>query len=216
MSAISNLKERVVTRVGETLRRPYSYVVGEVERWSPKRRQTVSLGVGALVVVVFLYVTWTTFSSISDLREGNMAIREALAAIAENRDVYLEAKARNAALEARIGNEPPQLTGDIEAAARAENVKIDEQTERPAVPAGKRYVEHDVDLRVREVDLQSLTKFLKRVETGPRLIFFTRMSLKHRYSSDSDKLDAELTATAIEKVHEDKTKKKPETAGKKE
>src|SRR6478736_4034574 len=200
MSAISNLKERVVTRVGETLRRPYSYVVGEVERWSPKKRQTVSLGVGALVVVVFAYVTYTTFSSISDLREGNMAIREALAAIAENRDVYLEAKARNAALEARIGNEPPQLTGDIEAAARAENVKIDEQTERPAVPAGKRYVEHDVDLRVREVDLQSLTKFLKRVETGPRLIFFTRMSLKHRYSSDSDKLDAELTATAIEKL----------------
>jgi len=216
MSAISNLKERVVTRVGETLRRPYSYVVGEVERWSPKKRQTVSLGVGALVVVVFAYVTYTTFSSISDLREGNMAIREALAAIAENRDVYLEAKARNAALEARIGNEPPQLTGDIEAAARAENVKIDEQTERPAVPAGKRYIEHDVDLRVREVDLQSLTKFLKRVETGPRLIFFTRMSLKHRYSSDSDKLDAELTATAIEKVHEDKTKKKPEAAGKKE
>ena len=42
------------------------------------------------------------------------------------------------------------------------------------------------------------------------------MALKHRYSSDSDKLDAELTATAFEKVKEDKTKKKPEAAGKKE
>ena len=49
---------------------------------------------------------------------------------------------------------------------------------------------------------------MRRVETGPRLIFFTRLSLKHRYSADSDKLDAELTATAFEKVHEDKTKKK--------
>jgi hypothetical protein len=210
MSAISNLKERVV----DTLRRPYSYFAGEWERKSPKYRRNASVGALGVAVVVFIAVAWSAFSNISDLREGNSAIREALAAIAENRDVYLEAKTRNAAQEARIGNEPPQLIADIEAAARAENVKIDEQTERPAVAAGKRYLEHDVDLRVREVDLQSLTKFLKRVETGPRLVFFTRMSLKHRYSSDSDKLDAELTAAAFEKVHE--TKKKPEPAGKKE
>ena len=42
---------------------------------------------------------------------------------------------------------------------------------------------------------------MRRVETGPRYIFFTRISLKHRYS-ETDKLDAELTATAFEKVKE--------------
>ena len=47
---------------------------------------------------------------------------------------------------------------------------------------------------------------MRRVETGPRFIFFTRISLKHRYS-ETDKLDAELTATAFEKVKEDKKKK---------
>jgi Tfp pilus assembly protein PilO len=211
-TAVSNVRERVVN----TLRRPYSYISGEWERWAPRKRRVVSGAVGLVVAFVLLMVVWSTFSSIGELEEGNAAIREALAAIAQHRDEYLEAKARNAVQEARIGNEPPQLTADLEAAARAENVKIDEQSERPAAPAGKRYIEHDVDLRVREVDLQSLTKFLKHVETGPRLIFFTRMSLKHRYSSDSDKLDAELTATAFERVKEDKTKKKPEAAGKKE
>ena len=75
------------------------------------------------------------------------------------------------------------------------------------------HVVKNVDLKIREVDLQSLTKFLRRVETGPRLVFFTRLSLKHRYS-ETDKLDVELTATAYEKVHEDKTKKKPDGAGK--
>src|SRR6185436_6278030 len=178
MSAISELKERVVARVVATLRRPYSYIAGEVERWSPKRRRVVSLGSLAIAALLLIGIAWSTFSSISDLREGNAAIREALSAIAQHRDEYLEAKARNAVQEARIGNDPPQLTADLEAAARGENVKIDEQSERPAVPAGKRYLEHDVDLRIREVDLQSLTKFLKRVETGPRLIFFTKMSLK--------------------------------------
>jgi hypothetical protein len=207
-TGLSSLRERAVN----TLRRPYSFVTGEWERWAPRKRRLASAAVGLVVAFVFVMVVWTTFSNIGELEEGNATIREALAAIAQHRDEYLEAKARNAVQEARIGNDPPQLTADLEAAARAENVKIDEQTERPAVPAGRRYIEHDVDLRIREVDLQSLTKFLKHVETGPRLIFFTRMSLKHRYSSDSDKLDAELTATAFEKVKEDKTKKKPEVA----
>jgi Tfp pilus assembly protein PilO len=52
---------------------------------------------------------------------------------------------------------------------------------------------------------------MRRVETGPRFIFFTRISLKHRYS-EQDKLDAELTATAFEKVKDDKSKKKADAA----
>jgi hypothetical protein len=59
---------------------------------------------------------------------------------------------------------------------------------------------------------------MRRIETGPRFIYFSRVSLKHRYS-EQDKLDAELTATAFEKVKEDKAKKKADAAkatGKKE
>ena len=46
----------------------------------------------------------------------------------------------------------------------------------------KRWIEHDVDLKLREVDLQSLSKFMKRVETGARPIFFTHVALKRRFS----------------------------------
>ena len=38
-----------------------------------------------------------------------------------------------------------------------------------------------------------LSKFLRRVETGPRLVFFTRLTVKRRYS-EADKLDVEATA----------------------
>ena len=111
-----------------------------------------------------------------------------------------------------IGNDPPQLTADIESAAKGENVQIAETNERPVAPApgSRRYLQHDLDIKLREVDLQSLTRFLRRVETGPHFVFFTRISLKHRYS-ENDKLDAELTATAFEKMKDDK-KKKPEGA----
>src|SRR2546430_17239315 len=106
-----------------------------------------------------------------------------------------------------MGVAPPQLTADLEAAAREEQVQIDESNERPTTPAGRRYAQHDVDLKLRQVDLQSLSKFLRRVETGPRLIMFTHLSIKRRYS-EPDKLDVELTATAVERLKDDKAKKK--------
>ena len=64
---------------------------------------------------------------------------------------------------------------------------------------------------MREVGLQALTQFLKRVETGTRPIFFTRVNIKRRFS-DNDKLDAELTATAFERIKEGAVtgKKKPD------
>jgi hypothetical protein len=205
MSALGNIRQSAA----RLLQRPVAYVTAEWERYSPRTRRLLSALLAAVGVMIVVLGGYLVFDQIGDLEAGNATIREALAAIDKHRDEYLEAKARNSVQEARIGDAPPQLTGDLEAAARAENVQIAESTERPTTPAGRRYLEHDVDLRIREVDLPSLSKFMRRVETGPRLVFFTRLSLKHRYSTDSDKLDAELTATAFEKVHEDKTKKKP-------
>ena len=205
MSVLSNLRESV-TRLG---RRPADFFVGEWGRLGPREKRWVTvLAAAVATVAVALFVVFK-LNDISDLQDGNAAIRDALTAISKHRDEYLEAKARNSVQEARIGDAPPQLAGDLEAAARAENVQIAESSERPTVPAGRRYVEHDTDLKIRETDLQSLTNFLRRVETGPRLIFFTRLALKHPYAADQGKLDVEATATAFERVHEDKTKKKP-------
>jgi general secretion pathway protein M len=206
MSAFDNIREPV----GRLLRGPAVRLAAWWERLAPRERRGISVlglvGVTVAVVGGGMYA----MNKIGDLQDQNAAIRDALGAIAQHRDEYLEAKSRNAVQEARIGNDPPQLTADLEAASRAENVQIAESSERPAVPAGRRYVEHDMDIKIRETDLQSLTKFMRRVETGPRLVFFTRLELKHRYSDDSDKLDVELTATAFERVRDDKIKKRPD------
>jgi general secretion pathway protein M len=204
MSVLGNLRETV----GRLAQRPVGFVASWWERTAPREKRLYTILAAVVAIATVVYGVSTSLSNISDLEEGNAAIREALTAIAKNRDVYLEAKARNSVQEARIGDAPPQLAGDLEAAARAENIQIAESAERPTVPAGRRYIEHDTDLKIREADLQSLTNFLRRVETGPRLIFFTRLALKHPYAADPGKLDVEATATAFEKVHEDKTKKK--------
>jgi Tfp pilus assembly protein PilN len=209
MSVLTSVRESV----GRSLSRPLSYFSAEWERMAPRERRWVAVLAAAVALVSALLGSYFVFSNISDLEEGNANIRKALAAIAMHRNEYLDAKARSAAQEARIGYDPPQLTADLEAAAREEQVQIDESNERPNTPAGRRYAQHDVDLKIRQVDLQALSKFLRRVETGPRLIMFTHLSLKRRYS-EADKLDVELTATAFERLKDDKLKKKaPEKGG---
>jgi hypothetical protein len=213
MSALGDM----VTKVRELGRRlsarPIAYVGGWWERRAPRERRTLLIFVGATLGVLGVLVTYLVFSGVADLEEGNAAIRDALKAIASNRDVYLESKSRSDQQAARIGNEPPQLTGDIEAAAKEEKIEIAESTEQKPTPAGRRYLQHDLDIKIRDVDLQSLTKFMRRVETGPRLIFFTRLSLKRSFS-DTTKLSVEATATAFERVKEEKGKKKPGEGGK--
>jgi type II secretory pathway component PulM len=203
MSVLTSIRESV----GRHLNRPVAYFSAEWDRMAPRERRWVAVLAVAVVVVSALLGTYFVFSNISDLEDGNAEIRKALAAISKHRNEYLEAKARSAAQEARIGPDPPQLTADLEAAAREEQVQIDESTERATTPAGRRYLQHDVDLKIRQVDLQALTKFLRRVETGPRLIMFTHLSIKRRYS-EADKLDVALTATAFERLKDDKNKKK--------
>jgi hypothetical protein len=207
MSALTDMTTKVRDAGRRLLARPIGYVTGEWERLAPRQRRLFVTFLAVTVGLASVFGTWWVFSSVSDLEEGNAAIRDALSAIAKNRDIYLEAKARSEAQEQRIGTEPPQLTSDIEAAAHEEQIEIAESSERPTSPAGRRYVEHDVDIKIREVGLQSLAKFMRRLETGPRLVFFTRLSIKRRFS-DAEKLDVEATATALERVREDKQKKK--------
>lgn len=207
MSAIDTVRARARHVWRQVLGRPLGYLGAEWERMPTREKRSVTILGVAVVLVAASLVVYLVFSSISDLEQSNADVREALAAINKNRDSYLEAKARAAAQEARLGTDPPQLVADIEAAAREESMQIAESNERPATPASKRWIEHDVDLKVREVDLQTLTKFLKRVETGKRPIFFTHLSLKRRFS-EQDKLDAELTAVAFERVKEKAGSKK--------
>jgi Tfp pilus assembly protein PilO len=204
VSAFANLRQMSA----RALRLPYGYFRSEWERMAPRTRRLFMVLVTVVVCVAGLAAATATFSTISSLEAENADIREALSELSKHHNEYLDAKTRNAVQEQRIGNDPPQLTADLETAAKGENVQIAESNERPVAPAGasRRYLQHDLDLKLREVDLQSLTKFMRRVETGPRFIFFTRISIRHRYS-ETDKLDAELTATAFEKVKDDKKKK---------
>lgn len=193
------------------VRRPVEYLGGEWNRMAPRERRLVGGLIGVVGVVVVLVIGFLIIDSLSDIAQANDDTREALAAIAKHRDEYLEAKSRMVAQEVRIGSEPPQLAADLESAAHDAGFQIAESTDVPPVPVGKRYLEHRADVKLRQVDLKSLSKFLSKLETGRRLIVVTRLSVRKRFS-EADKLDVELTATAYERVKDDRVKRRPTAA----
>src|SRR5437660_2490214 len=127
---------------------------------APRERRMVGGLGGAFVVAVVVIASLFLVGSLKDMAESNNDARDALAAIAKHKDEYLKAKQLMVAQEVRIGTDPPQLAADVEAAAKDAGIQTRDMTPQPAVPAGKHYMEHRVMVTFRQVDLQSLSKFL--------------------------------------------------------
>jgi type II secretory pathway component PulM len=206
----------ITTSTKGWFRRPTEYLSGEWNRMAPRERRLVAGLLGAVGAFAVLVTGYLIFDSLSEIRDSNDAVREALGEIAKRKDEYLDAKSRMVAQEVRIGNEPPQLGADLETAAREAGLQIAETNDRPPQPAGKRYLQHSADVKLRQVDLQSLGKFLSKLETGRRLIVVERLDINRRFAGDGDKMDASLTVTAYERVKEAPKKRAPAGRGTKQ
>jgi Tfp pilus assembly protein PilO len=196
------------TVTGKIASRPAAYINAEWNRMAARERRLISVLASAVVTLALLLGGYLIIDALQELSTSNQDAREALAAIAKHRDEYLDAKSRVKSQEARIGLEPPQLAADLEAAGKEAGIQIPETVDRPPNPAGKHYLEHSLDVKLRKVGLKELATFLSKVETNPRLIAITRLQIRRSFG-EGDKLDVEMTATAFERVKEDHRKKSP-------
>ena len=112
-------------------------------------------------------------------------------------------------LETRMGKTPVALQGFLEQVAKEAGVEIPESNEQPPQPAGKQFTARSVDLRLKQVTLESLAKFLRGIETGPNLVVVTGLNIRTRDDKHQD-LEVEMTVTTWDRVSE-----KPGKSGKK-
>jgi len=182
---------------------------GRWDRLSDRERTMVSgLGLGFLVILI-LIIGFSISGSLSDLEDANNDMRTALRDIADHRDSFQKAKAKTAQLEVRIGHVPVQLQGYLEQAAKDSGVEIAETVERQPAPIGKKYVERAIDLRLRKVGIDSLTKFLRRIETGPNLVAVTALNVRTR-DDKHEEMEVEMTVSTYEHATEKQGAKKKE------
>lgn len=187
------------------------FVSGLRARWdqlSERERVMLAALCGAFVLVAIVIGALLVSSHIDDLESDNAAMRQALRDIDSERDTYLQARGKAAQLEARLGSGGVQLEGLLEDAAKKTGVEIAETNERPAAQVGadKRYTQRDVDLRIRQVTLDRLAKFLRVIETGPNLVLTTGLTARVRDDKHED-LEVELTVSTWEKSTKPANKK---------
>ena len=195
---------RLFAKLRTTVGRPAAYAAAEWNRMSARERRLISILGGAFMGCAFLLVGYLVFDSVQTMSQDNRDMRDALDAIAKHSDEFRDAKARAATQALRIGSEPPQLAADLEAAAKEAGIQIPETADRPDVAAGKRYVEHSLDVKLRKVDLKSLGTFLSKVESGRNLVLITRLQIRRSFGGDGTSVDVELTATAYERLKDGK------------
>ena len=174
------------------------------ERLSPRERTLLTALAATFVVMVTLILGFVVTDSISTIEGQNADARQALIDLETQREPYLRAKAKASAMELRMGKTPVQLQGFLEQVAKDAGVEIPESNDLTPQPAGKQFLERSVSIRLKQVTLDSLAKFLKGVEGGPNLVVVTALRVTTR-DEKHENLEVEMTVTTYERVSE-KTK----------
>lgn len=183
------------------------------DRLSERERMLVGLLGAAAVLVTLVIVIVLGDSALGDLRENNQAIRQALKDIAANRDNYVRARAKAAAVESRIPKGGIQLDTFIEKAQNEAGVVVsDSAPQQPQQVKNTKYVEHTTVVRIRKCTLDQLANFLRKLETGPTLVVVTGLNAHVRDDKHED-LEVEMRVTTWERAPDKPGAKKPGAEG---
>jgi type II secretory pathway component PulM len=167
------------------------------ERLSQRERTMVGAMGVTFVVMVTLIVGFLITDGLSSMEERNSDMRQALRDLDTQRDSYLRLKAKTAQMETRLGTTPVQLQGYVENAAKEAGVEISDSTDRPAAAAGKKFIERTVDLHLKPMTIDQLTKFMKAIETGRSLVVVKELTVRTR-DDKHQQLDVDMVVSTYE------------------
>ena len=168
------------------------------ERLSQRERTMVGAMGVTFVIMVTLIVGFLITDGLSTMEEHNADMRQALRDLDTQRDKYIQMRAKTAQMETRLGSQPVQLQGYVESAAKEAGVEISDSTDRPAAAAGKKFIERTVDLHLKPMTIDQLTRFMKAIETGRSLVVVKELSVRTR-DDKHEQFDVEMSVSTYER-----------------
>lgn len=177
------------------------------ERLSQRERTMVGAMGVTFIIMVTLIVGFLITDGLSTMEEHNADMRQALRDLDTQRDKYIQMRAKTAQMETRLGSQPVQLQGYVESAAKEAGVEISDSTDRPAAAAGKKFIERTVDLHLKPMTIDQLTRFMKAIETGRSLVVVKELTVRTR-DDKHEQLDIDMTVSTYERATEKNTPKK--------
>ena len=188
--------------MASALRERIDYIKTSFQAMTPRER-TLITGLGAAVGLVVLLVLWYFVADGLEQRAERVAeMRRAIDILGSKGDELRSARMMKAKVDARIeAGAVPMLQAHLDKIAKDVGLDVKEYKtlKDRFLDKKERYRERSVRLSLLGVDLDSLTKFMDRIEGGRYLVMVTQLRVQTR-PGQPDKLDVEMVVSTYEKV----------------
>jgi hypothetical protein len=193
---------------------PIGRIRASISRLTARERAMLATLIGIFFVCGAAVLFVLILDGLGSLQEQSAQMRAGLLAIATERDAYLDRQQENTSQRARLPA-APALQGYLEKIALEAGISIPQSDERAPVPRGKRHVERAVDIKLRDVTLEQVARFLHKVETGSYLVVTSQLGLRPRYGN-RERMDAEITVSTFDRAENGAAAKGAKAAAKQE
>ncbi len=158
-----------------------SAVRGALAGLSPREKRLLIMLAVVFGVLVFLGMTWWSSSKLEAIERDCADTKDALRTIQRMRPRIAARTARRDAMLLRYHTRAPALTSFVEQQARASHVQVAESLDRPHTPAGRRFTERSVSIRLRAVGIDALADFMDRIESAEFPVAITSVRIRRRF-----------------------------------
>lgn len=166
------------------------------DRISPRERGLVILLGVAAPIVIAIWLGLAIGDGLAKMEAHNDKLRKALIVVAD-----LKARGPQTATDDIAANIPPEPIGletYLSNAATTAGIPLKGVSPRPPVTRNG-FTTSSVSIRVSDVNLDQLKKFLQEIETRSRYVLVTKLEVKHQSFKDKDKLEANLDVSTYAK-----------------
>lgn len=184
-----------------------SFFTNLIAGLSDRERRLVGIMAGLfLVLVVFLvvFLVGRTVTSLDDEHEEGAKILKMLSSEGQK---YLEAKQQESK---RPEGKPIPLRTLVDRVGALHGITVQDVNELPDEKHGTRWIEHAVELSIREVGLLALTKFMEEVESHKSRfpVAITKLDIRKRRRVP-DSFDVTMNISTYEMTEVEPAQNKP-------
>ncbi len=169
----------------------------------PRERRLLAIFVGLFAVIAVLLIPIGVSAMLSDKREENEQLREAIDRLFAERDDIIERQTLNQQVLNRYKAPAPALAGFLDKHAKALEIEIPEFKDKPAVPIGKLYEERSTEISIKRAEMRKIVLFMEKIAQARFPISITKMNIRKR-GTTGDSWDVAMTVSAYHRKEEAK------------
>lgn len=166
---------------------------------------------GLLFVVFVIFLIVFLFNSrVTELEEESEQLENAIRLLEEKEADYFDAQQQKEQLLQNASNKPTPLSTIVDKASKKVELDIPDTKELPDQRHGTQWIEHAVELSLRDVDILKLTLFMEAIEENRRKfpIAISKLEINKRKRAADHTYLVRMTVSTYEQVVDEESSSK--------